>query len=103
MTLTLLSITVAVLFLILCVSIFFNVKHGLLILSVQDQIEDSLDILDNRYASISEILERPVFFDSLEVRQVINDISSSREAILLIARSLSAIDDEEQGMIDEPE
>ena len=86
MTLTLLSITVAVLFLILCVS-----------------IEDSLDILDNRYASISEILERPVFFDSLEVRQVINDISSSREAILLIARSLSAIDDEEQGMIDEPE
>ena len=98
-----LSIIVAALFVMLSASLYFNVKHGLIILRVQDQIEDSLDILDSKYASISDILERPVFFDSPEVRQVIHDISSSRDAILFIARSLSVIEEKEQGMIDEPE
>jgi|19_taG_2_1085344.scaffolds.fasta_scaffold182197_2 hypothetical protein len=98
-----LSIIMAALFVMLSVSLYFNVKHGLIIIRVQDQIEDSLDILDSKYASISDILERPVFFDSLEVRQVINDISSSRDAILFIAKSLSAIEEKEQGMIDEQE
>ena len=98
-----LSIIIAALFVILSASLYFNVKHGLIIIRMQDQIEDSLDILDRKYASISDILETPVFFDSLEVRQVINDISSAREAILSIARSLSAIEEDEQGMIDESE
>jgi len=98
-----LSIIMAALFVMLSVSLYFNVKHGLIIIRVQDQIEDSLDILDSKYASISDILESPVFFDSLEVRQVINDISSSRDAILFIAKSLSAIEEKEQGMIDEQE
>ena len=98
-----LSIIIAALFVILSVSLYFNVKHGLILIRMQDQIEDSLDILDRKYASISDILETPVFFDSLEVRQVINDISSAREAIIFIARSLSAIEEDEQGMIDESE
>jgi hypothetical protein len=74
---------------ILSASIYFNVKHGILILRVQDTIEESLDILDAKYSEISSILEKPVFFDSHEVRQAISDISSSRDAILSVAKMLT--------------
>ena len=51
-------------------------------------------MLDERYESISKILEKPVFFDSLEIRQVIKDISDSRDSILFIANSISKVEDE---------
>ena len=82
----------AVLLPILCASIYFNCKHAMIILEFQEKIENSLDILDEKYASISSILEKPVFFDSLEIREVIKDISSSRDAILHIANDLCSID-----------
>jgi hypothetical protein len=59
-----------------------------MILNVQDKLEESLDILDEKYRSISIILEKPVFFDSVEVRQALSDISESRDAILYIANEL---------------
>jgi len=65
-------------------------KFGLIILQTQDAIEASLDILDERYARMTEILQKPVFFDSLEVRQVIEDISMSRDAILYVASRISS-------------
>ena len=88
---------------ILCVSVYFNCKHAMIILEFQEKIEESLDILDEKYASISAILEKPVFFDSLEIREVIKDISSSRDSILYIANSLCSIEQrvdskEDQGL-----
>lgn len=65
-------------------------KFGVLLLTIQDAIEESLDILDERYASITQILQKPVFFDSLEIRQVLDDISKTRDAILYIANKLNA-------------
>ena len=81
------------LFFMLCLSIYFNIKHGILILEIQDSIEESLDVLDTNYGSISSILEKPIFFDSMEIRQVLSDIDRSRQAVLYIASRLSAIDD----------
>jgi hypothetical protein len=63
-------------------------RLGKLILKTQDAIEASLDVLDERYKSVTEILQKPVFFDSLEVRQVIEDIAISRDAILFVANSM---------------
>jgi hypothetical protein len=63
-------------------------KLGNIILRTQDAIEASLDVLDERYKSISEILQKPIFFDSMEVRQVIEDISISRDAVLFVANQL---------------
>ena len=37
---------------------------------------------------MNEILQKPVFFDSLEVRQVIEDIGITRDAVLFIANQL---------------
>ena len=85
-----------VLVVILFVSIRLNIRLGKTILKVQDAVEESLDIMDQRYASISQVLEKPVFFDSMEVRQVIFDINQSRLAILSVAQALSAIDERDE-------
>ena len=38
---------------------------------------------------MSKVLEKPIFFDSVEVRQVVSDISDCRNAILIIANKLT--------------
>jgi len=66
-------------------------RLGRTVLLLQDAIEESLDVLDERFKTMSEVLEKPVFFDSLEVRQVIEDIRISRDAVLYVANQLSSI------------
>ena len=73
----------------LCMSLYYNIKFGILIIKLQDSIEDSLDILDKKYKNMSDILEIPVFFDSVEVRKVISDIQSSKDSILKVANLIS--------------
>mgnify|MGYP003660725987 CR=1 FL=1 len=46
-------------------------------------------MLDQKYDKISKILEIPIFFDSMEVRQVIRDIRDIRDSILHIANILT--------------
>lgn len=72
----------------LVVSLYYNWRFANLILKIEDSIEDTLDILDKRYEMMSAILKKPVFFDSPEVRQVIKEISVSRDSILRIANIL---------------
>jgi hypothetical protein len=86
---TALSFSCVFLFIILSVSVYFNIKHGVLILKIQDSIENSLDTLDEKYKSITKILDMPLFFDSVEVRQVISDIRDSRDTILIVANDLA--------------
>jgi hypothetical protein len=74
---------------LLAVSLFFNYRFAIFILRIEDTIEDCLDQLDEKYKTFSKILEKPVFFDSIEIRQVIQEIKSSQELILLIANRLS--------------
>ena len=82
------SVICAALLICFFTSLYYNYKFGIMILNVQDKLEESLDILDEKYRSISIILEKPVFFDSVEVRQALSDISESRDAILYIANEL---------------
>ncbi len=74
-----------------CIATYFAVKFAMLILRVEDAIEDSLDVLDERYESITEVLEIPLFHDSPQIRQVHTDLRRSRDAVLSIAHIL--IDD----------
>ena len=69
------SVIIVILSLSLCVSLYFVVRFGLVILKIEDAIEESLDVLDERYRSISEILEIPLFYDSPQIRQVVSDLS----------------------------
>ena len=86
-------IIIIVLLIALAVSLYFNVRFGLLILRIQDSIEESLDMLDERYESISQILEIPLFYDSNEIRSVLRDVEATRDTILQIAGSLASIDE----------
>jgi len=88
--------TIVVLVVLLSFSIYYNIKFGLLILRVQDAVEASLDILDERYASISKVLEIPIFHDSQEVRQVVSDIDFARKSILDVAVQMTTVDEEEE-------
>jgi len=72
--------------LILCALLAYKLyKYSLIILKTEESIEECLDILNERYESISKILEKEVFFDSVEVRQVISDIKLSQDAVYDVA------------------
>ena len=75
--------------LIATISVYYMVKFGLLILKLQDDIEYALDVLDESFNTFNTILEKPVFFDSVEVRQCINEIKKTRASVINIASTLS--------------
>ena len=79
----------------LAVSIYFVIKFGMIILRMQDAIENSLEKLDESYASISQTLQTPLFFDNSEVKKVLSDIEVSRDAVLYVAGQLASIEDVE--------
>ena len=62
-------------------------------------------MLDERYESISKILEIPLFYDSPEIRKVVEDIRQTRTAILVIANSIGAsidsVEEEEDEIVNE--
>ncbi len=84
-----LIISTAILSLLLAVSVYFNVKHGLIIVKFLEAIEESLDVMDERYSSINKVLETPLFYDSPQIRQVLDDVRICRDSILLAANILT--------------
>lgn len=86
-------IVIALLTVSLAISLYYVVKFSLIIIKIEDAIEESLDVIDERYRSISKILEIPLFFDSPQIRQVINDIKVTRDTLLLIANKFASIDE----------
>lgn len=64
-------------------------KFSLIIIDIEDAIDESLEILDSRYKSMNDVLQKPIFFDSVEIRQVIADIKDCHRSILLIANILT--------------
>lgn len=75
----------------LAVSTYYLAKFSLIILRIQDAIEESLDVIDERYQSISKILEIPLFFDSPQIRQVVNDIKITRDTLLKVAKRFATV------------
>ena len=69
---------------------FYCVKFALIVLRVQDSIQESVDIIDEKYSNISEILQIPIFYDSPEVRQVLRDLEETRDSLHQVAYDMSA-------------
>ena len=61
----------------------------MLIIDVEDALEECLEILDEKHKSINKVLEIPIFFDSVEVRQVLSDIKDSHNAVVAVANKLT--------------
>jgi len=88
-----LSVGLTLAIIALVISVYYNIKHGLLILKFIESLEDTLDILDQKYTSISEVLEIPIFYDSPQIRGVLEDIRDSRDSILVVANQLGRLED----------
>jgi len=84
-------------FIALLVSLWYNYKFARIIMKVEDSVSESLDVLDQRYKKISKILEIPLFFDSPQVRQVVNDIQACRDTILMTANKIAKLEEETDG------
>ena len=86
---------------LLCIlSIYFCIRFALMLITLRDVIEDSLDIIDEKYHRISKILEIPVFFDSKEVKLALSDLEDARNALLIVANKLSKEDELENEEVD---
>ena len=81
-------IAITLLSIALVVSMFFCIKFALIILRVQEAIEESLDIIDLKYSNLNKILEIPIFYNSPEVKSVIQEIEDTRDSLLYIANQL---------------
>lgn len=92
MSMTAVEIALLVVSALLCVSLYYTYRFARIILSLEDRIEAALDDLDKRYTVMSEILSRPVFFDSVEVRKVVSEIGECRETILKIANGIARLE-----------
>ena len=64
-----------------------------IILKVEDSLEVSLKLLDEKEESISKILEIDLFYDSPQIRQVVKDIRASRDSILQVAGQIASIEE----------
>lgn len=87
----------SVVLVLLLVSLYYNYKFAKIIMRFEDSIAESLDKLDEKYTSISKILEIPLFFDSPQIRKVISDIKDSRDVILEVANSVALVEENQSG------
>ena len=79
-----------VLLILLSISIFYCIRFALTILRFQDSLGEALDVINERYGSIASICERPLFYDSPEVKKVLEDVKDTRAALHSIAYSLTS-------------
>ena len=74
---------------LLIISIYYAIKFALIIIKMQDAIENSLDEIDEKYNSISKILQIPIFYDSPEIKKVLLDLQDARNSLLYVANKLT--------------
>lgn len=72
--------------------VYYCIKFGIIIINVQESIEECLDIIDEKYSKIVQILEIPIFFDSPEIKRLLNELKHIKLSILYIANKLSLED-----------
>lgn len=82
---------------LLGISVYYNYKFGRSLIRMEDALEQSLDRLDERYESISKVLEIPLFYDSPQIRQVVADIKSCQQSILFVANEIGRLEEIEDG------
>ena len=78
-----------VLFVLLSISVYKNIMFGITILRIEDSVEECLDVIDEKYNSMSEVLKRPLFYDSQEVKSVVKDIGLVRDSLHSVALALT--------------
>jgi hypothetical protein len=55
---------------------------------MQEVIEESLDVIDEKYSNLSKILEIPLFYNNTEIKNAIKEVQETRDVLLYIANQL---------------
>lgn len=56
---------------------------------IEDNMQESCDMLDDCYSQIGDVLNTPLLHDSPEIRSVLQNISAARNAVLYVANNVS--------------
>lgn len=77
---------------VLAISLSFSVKKNLELLErldeVSDSIEESLDVIDESYAKISQKATLEVMSDEPVVKELVADIKAAKDALILVANKI---------------
>ena len=82
---------------LLAFSAYFNIKFGRTLIRMEDALEESLDVLDERYRSVSDVLKIDLFYDSPQIRQVVSDIKQCQDSILYVANEIGRLEEIQDG------
>jgi predicted PurR-regulated permease PerM len=84
---------IAVLFVLMIMAIILGIfvisKLTNLIYDIEEQIDESLEIIDSSYKEIGKVLETPVFYDDPFIKQTLSSIKKTHSGLLLIANKIS--------------
>lgn len=80
-----LGILVLLLSAALATSIYFLLKVAQKVWDLEDQVEESLDVLDDVHRSIDGIAQLPVISDDPTIQQLVQNIQRARETLRAIA------------------
>ena len=80
---------VYLLLILVFVLVFYCIKFALIIIRTKEAIEESLDLIDEKYQNISKILEIPIFYDSKEIKSVVVDLEDLKDTFLYIANQMA--------------
>jgi hypothetical protein len=80
-----LSLLIACLSAALFWSVRLNLRYADKLEEISDQLDESLDILDTLYQRAAARAQLEVFHDDPVVKELVNDIQTTRDAILLVA------------------
>jgi hypothetical protein len=75
----------------------------MILVRLEDDIEISLDDIETSWIAMNKILEKPVFFDSMEVRQCITEIKRLRFTVIKIAERLASFGQDAKNTNDQEE
>ena len=84
-----LTILCVILIGLLVVSVTYNIRHGKIIIEMEDALEESLDVCDRTYNQIARVLEMPVAMATPEVKQILREIEHARDSILYVSNVLA--------------
>ena len=59
-----------------------------LVYDLEEQVEESLDILNGCYRDLAKVISTPVFYDDPVIRQTISSLKKAHESILVVANKI---------------
>ena len=80
-----------ILFIYSCVVSYYCYKFAMILINLEDVVEESLAKLESIRLQFIEILEIPVFFDSVEIRKCIQLIKTAKIVVEETINSISGV------------